>query len=365
MVTHRAPHLRLTVSTLNQSYPIFIGEQLSVRQLLLPLIKSNKIFIVSDDNVADRHFATLLQQLTGFELASYILPAGEENKNISHWQAILQAMIEADLHRDSTVIAFGGGVIGDMAGFAASCYQRGISVIQVPTTLLAQVDSSVGGKTAVNFYQEKNVIGSFYQPDGVLIELDYLKTLPKREYLAGLAEVIKYALIGDSQFFNWLEEHAEPILALSAPHLTHLIQRCCQMKADIVSQDEKENGVRALLNLGHTFGHALEALTHYQTYRHGEAVAIGLYLQALLAEQLSPNSNHVANRVQAILSKFALPYQLPEHINLAQMVKLMYRDKKIVGSVMRFVITKQIGDAQLIDIADEGIIMQVLKHATK
>lgn len=354
----------INVHTKNNQYPILIGQQLINRELLSTYLKSKKIFIVSDQNVAKLYLSKLIDVLGEAQVESIVIEAGEPNKSLTNWSTILSTLIEKKFNRDSLMIALGGGVVGDLAGFAASCFQRGIPFIQIPTTLLAQVDSSVGGKTAINFAGEKNVIGSFYQPQVVIIDLELLQTLADREYRAGLAEVIKYGLLGDAEFFEWLTQNSQAILSKEHTTLSYMIQRCCQMKADIVSLDETEQGKRALLNLGHTFGHALEAATAYQRWLHGEAVAIGLYCQALLAVKLGLLLASDIKQLINLLEKFGLAYQIPKDLNLSVVLDMMYRDKKVMNSSLRFIVNTAIGESCIQEVTDPKIIMQVLEDAT-
>ncbi len=267
-----------------RSYPIYIESNLlNQNNLLSKHIRSKRVCIVTNNIVAPLYLDTLKAKLGDYQVDEVILADGEAEKNLANFDKIMSHLLANTHGRDSTLIALGGGVIGDITGFAAACYQRGIDFIQIPTTLLSQVDSSVGGKTAVNHPLGKNMIGAFYQPKAVVIDIDSLKTLPQREFSAGMAEVIKYGILGDGDFFAWLENHSEEIKAGKQQILIQMIEKCCQCKADIVSADETEAGVRALLNLGHTFGHAIEAEQGYGKWLHGEAVATGMVLAAKLA----------------------------------------------------------------------------------
>ena len=269
-------------------YPIFIGSQLDPKQLLEPYIHGQQVMIVSNVTVAPlylSHYQEALESL-GKTVATCILPDGEKYKDIQHLNLIFDALLEAGFNRDCTVLALGGGVIGDMAGFASACFQRGVYFVQVPTTLLSQVDSSVGGKTGINHPLGKNMLGAFQQPQVVLADMAQLNTLPERELSAGLAEVIKYALLGDEDFLVWLEENMDGLVARDADLLAEAVYRSCAHKARIVANDEKEHGERALLNLGHTFGHAIESYLGYGTWLHGEAVATGMVMAADLSQRL-------------------------------------------------------------------------------
>ena len=262
--------------------------------------------------------------------------------------------------RDTTLIALGGGVIGDITGFAAACYQRGVDFIQIPTTLLSQVDSSVGGKTAVNHPLGKNMIGAFYQPKAVFIDIDSLQTLPEREFSAGMAEVIKYGILGDGEFFHWLEQNTQAIQAAESDVLITMIERCCQCKADIVSADETEAGVRALLNLGHTFGHAIEAEQGYGVWLHGEAVATGMVLAAKLAVAMNLLEASELRRIEQLLAAFNLPLQAPENMGFNEFIKHMRRDKKNIGGKLRLIIPTAIGQSEMRDDISEDMLQQIL-----
>lgn len=289
-------------------YPIFIGSQLDPKQLLEPYIHGQQVMIVSNVTVAPlylSHYQEALESL-GKTVATCILPDGEKYKDIQHLNLIFDALLEAGFNRDCTVLALGGGVIGDMAGFASACFQRGVYFVQVPTTLLSQVDSSVGGKTGINHPLGKNMLGAFQQPQVVLADMAQLNTLPERELSAGLAEVIKYALLGDEDFLVWLEENMDGLVARDADLLAEAVYRSCAHKARIVANDEKEQGERALLNLGHTFGHAIESYLGYGTWLHGEAVATGMVMAADLSQRLGWISNEdVARTKNHSTCKFA------------------------------------------------------------
>ncbi|MEE9452085.1 MAG: 3-dehydroquinate synthase, partial [Gammaproteobacteria bacterium] len=254
-------------------------------------------------------------------------------------------------------------VIGDMAGFAAACYQRGVHFIQIPTTLLAQVDASIGGKTGVNHPLGKNMIGAFYQPRAVIIDIETLSTLADREYRAGLAEVIKYALLADKDFFAWLQANIDKLLIKDQNALQYAIERSCGLKAQIVAADEKESGQRALLNLGHTFGHAIESITHYKEFLHGEAVAIGMYVAALLSYQLGNISEDEFTAVKKLMIAAQLPYQIPQNITVQQMIDVMSRDKKVQAGKLRFVLLKKVGQAFVSSDVPQPLLLKVLEEA--
>ena len=277
----------LNVNLEDRSYPIYIGSDVSLdNKLYSKHIKTKKIALITNEQIADLYLSEITQTLNAFDLKTLILPEGETEKNLETVGKAVEFLSDNGIDRDSSIIAFGGGVIGDITGFVASSYMRGIKFLQVPTTLLAQVDSSVGGKTGVNISTGKNLIGAFYQPSAVIADIRYLNTLERNRFSEGLAEVIKYGLIRDEDFFAWLGNNTDRILALEPEVMAHLIERCCQIKAEIVSEDEREGSVRAILNYGHTFGHAIESLTDYSVYTHGEAVSIGMVMAASMAERM-------------------------------------------------------------------------------
>ena len=352
----------MTVQTLQvalgeRSYDIKAGPGLIVEAAahLAPVLKRPKVFILSDENVAAHYLAPLKASLDAkdIEHTSLVLPAGEATKDVAHLDRVLGAMLDAKMERSSTLVALGGGVIGDLGGFAASVYLRGIDFIQIPTTLLSQVDSSVGGKTGINMPHGKNLVGAFHQPRLVLADTDSLKTLPRREVLAGYAEVVKYGLLGDEAFFSWLEENGQDVIALdgqpqSELAVTQAILQSCAMKARIVEEDERESGKRALLNLGHTFGHALEAAYGYGTLLHGEAVAIGMVLAFETSAALGHCTHEDVDRIRAHYQATGLPVQPPAgSASAAQLLDLMGSDKKVDAGVITFVMAKGIGKAYL------------------
>lgn len=363
MGNHKRAIQTLQVKTKLEQYPIYISQEGFYSESLTSLFSlGRKVFVVTDKTVEALYLTDFLQQNGLDNCPVFSFEPGESSKSFETWRDILSKMCQEKLNRDAVVIALGGGVVGDMAGFAASCFQRGIPFIQVPTTLLAQVDSSVGGKTAINFNNEKNVIGAFYQPKSVWINTKTLTTLSEREYLAGMAEVIKYGLILDAVFFDWIEERASDILKKEPSVLEAMIHRCCELKADIVQQDEKEQGRRALLNLGHTFAHAIEAATHYSSYLHGEAVAIGLYCQAILATKLNLLSVEKVARIKSLLQRFNLPIHLTPQIDIDEILRFMWRDKKVLDAKMRFILTTDIGLSDIFEISDQRLIGEVLAN---
>lgn len=345
-------------------YPIFIGSNLNPQELLEPYIHGKQVMIVSNDTVAplylDRYKAAL--ENLGKTVATCILPDGEKYKNIEHLNLIFDALLEAGFNRDCTVLALGGGVIGDMAGFASACFQRGVYFIQVPTTLLSQVDSSVGGKTGINHPLGKNMIGAFQQPQVVLADMLQLSTLPDRELSAGLAEVIKYALLGDEEFLVWLEANMEGLIARNEQLLAEAVYRSCAHKAHIVANDEKEQGERALLNLGHTFGHAIESYLGYGEWLHGEAVATGMVMAADLSHRMGWISLEDLERTKKIISRAQLPIVCPK-IPLDDFLAYMAHDKKVLNGQLRLVLLQQLGKAVITRDFDVELMQQaILAH---
>jgi 3-dehydroquinate synthase len=290
------------------------------------------------------------------------LPDGEKYKTLETFNTVLSFLLEHNHSRDVVIIALGGGVIGDLVGFAASCYQRGVDFIQIPTTLLSQVDSSVGGKTAVNHPLGKNMIGAFYQPKAVIIDTNCLATLPEREFAAGMAEVIKYGIIYDEAFFVWLEQHMDELYALDEQALTYAIARCCQIKAEVVAQDEKESGIRALLNLGHTFGHAIEAELGYGNWLHGEAVSAGTMMAAKTAQLQGLITEQQVERILSIFKRAKLPVHTPESMSFDDFMKHMMRDKKVLAGELRLVLPTSIGTSDVVKGVPETIIEQAIDY---
>jgi len=335
----------LNVSLGERSYPILIGSNLLQSQTLLAAhIPAGDVLLVSNTVVAPLYAERVRRALPGRRMIDVILPDGESHKSLASASRIFDVMIANRIGRDAVVAALGGGVVGDLAGFVAACYQRGIDFVQLPTTLLADVDSAVGGKTAVNHPGGKNMIGAFHQPRAVIIDTDVLVSLPARELRAGLAEVIKYGLIRDAIFFEWLESHIDALLARDPLALTHAIARSCAIKAEIVSRDEREQGERALLNLGHTFGHAIEAATGYVEWLHGEAVAMGLVVAADLSQRLGQLDARDLRRLVALLERAGLPVQAPQ-IGAERLFDYMRVDKKVKTGRVRLVLLRGIGAA--------------------
>ncbi|PJC85249.1 3-dehydroquinate synthase [Vibrio sp. HA2012] len=342
---------RITVELGERSYPITIGAGLFNDPACFSFLSPNKkVVVISNVTVAPLYAEKISALITqaGCEVSVLELPDGEQHKNLTEFEKIMSYLIEGSYSRDVTLVALGGGVIGDLVGFAAACYQRGIDFIQVPTTLLSQVDSSVGGKTAVNHPLGKNMIGAFYQPKSVIIDTDCLGTLPEREFASGMAEVIKYGIIYDYDFFVWLEEHMEQLYALDQQALAYAIARCCSIKAEVVAQDEKESGIRALLNLGHTFGHAIEAELGYGNWLHGEAVSAGTAMAARTAQRQGLIDDVQAERMIAVLQKARLPVHTPANMSFDDFMPHMMRDKKVLSGKLRLVLPSSIGSADVV-----------------
>jgi 3-dehydroquinate synthase len=335
----------LTVTLAERSYPIRIAAGLLSADAMLDQFCAGASLLVTDDNVGPLYAGTLKAAIGRPACPVWQMPAGEREKNLSRFCELLDAMAAHRLTRDSTVLALGGGVIGDLAGFASACYMRGIAFIQIPTSLLAMVDSSVGGKTAVDLAAGKNLAGAFHQPKAVWIDTEVLKTLPEREYRAGLAEVVKYAALGDPGFFSWLERHADALIAKESGVLASAIARCCAQKAGIVGRDETEQGERALLNFGHTFGHALEVLLGFGGLVHGEAVAVGMQLAADFSamQGLAPAADAV--RLRTLLQAFGLPVAVPPGLRATDMMEKMRLDKKALHGRLRLILWHGIGQA--------------------
>jgi 3-dehydroquinate synthase len=348
-----------------RSYDIVMGSNMlgSVGTSLEPFGFSPKVAIVSNPTVYPLYGDVVANSLkkAGFDVLTVIIPDGEEYKDLLWVEFIYNELLKAKLDRSSSLIALGGGVIGDMTGFVASTYMRGISYIQVPTTLLAQVDSSVGGKTGVNHKLGKNMIGTFWQPRLVWIDVKTLKTLKKREFLAGLAEVIKYGVIWDEELFDFLEAKRKKILSLDRDALMYIIKRSCEIKAEVVSKDEREAGLRSILNFGHTIGHAIETVTGYRKYLHGEAVAIGMYLEAKLASMLTFIDDKKAFRIKALIDSYGLPSEKPLDINVEHILSSMELDKKAVAGKLKFILPEKIGSVKIQEGVPEQAIRDVIQ----
>lgn len=352
----------LTVDLGDRSYPIHIGDGL-LRQadLLLPHLAQKRVAIVTNTTVAPLYLAQVTGTLkaAGVSITPIVLPDGEVYKNWETLNLIFDALLRDRAERKTTLIALGGGVIGDMTGFAAASYQRGVPFIQIPTTLLSQVDSSVGGKTGINHPLGKNMIGAFYQPRVVLADTDTLKTLPARELSAGLAEIIKYGLIWDVEFLGWLEANMDKLRALEATAITHAIHRSCEIKAQVVGQDEREGGIRAILNLGHTFGHAIETGMGYGTWLHGEAVGAGMVMAADASRRMGWISEADVARTRRLICSAGLPDVAPD-LGLDRYLEFMGHDKKVESGKMRFVLLKKLGEAVITGDVPEATLRDTL-----
>ncbi|MGL5742204.1 MAG: 3-dehydroquinate synthase [Legionella sp.] len=351
---------QIDVSFPEHQYPIVICRNgLQSQTFLQTIATSPQVLIVTNQTIAPLYLKYVQDAFAQVQCDVIILKDGEHHKNQQSLFAIYDALIQHKHHRDTTLVALGGGVIGDMTGFAASTYQRGVKFVQIPTTLLAQIDAAVGGKTAINHPSGKNMIGSFYQPHAVVIDLNTLNTLPEREFRAGLAEMIKYGLLAGEHFFKQLIDSLQHGLTANHPTLPQLIAECCRIKAQFVEADEKEVGQRALLNLGHTFAHALETYTHYQQWLHGEAVAIGLYCAAVLSYKMNLIDVSLVQQIEQILDYAGLPHKIPNTIDIKKLIELMYLDKKIKNNHLRFVLIKKAGDCYL----EAGITEDCLYNA--
>jgi len=355
----------LNVELGSRSYPIHIGRGLlAAGELWLEHLDGTQVMVVTNEVLAPLYLEQVTHALSNhsLEVASITLPDGEQHKTLASFERIIDALMEQGFARDCTVMALGGGVIGDIAGFAAASYQRGVNLVQIPTTLLAQVDSAVGGKTGVNHPRGKNMIGAFHQPRCVIADLDVLDTLGEREYRAGLAEIIKYALIADRDFLAFLEQHMSALLARESNALEHAIEVSCQTKADIVAADERESGQRALLNLGHTFGHAIETATGYGSWLHGEAVATGIHMAADLSWRLGEITTEDLERVRKLLAAAQLPTATPTDMSSETFLRLMASDKKVRNNKLRLVIMQQLGQAELRDDVSPDVLRATLDN---
>ena len=353
---------KLFVDLGDRSYPISIGSNLlSDTALFSSAIKGKKVMIVTNDIVAPLYLDACKNTLKDYQIDEVILPDGEQYKTLNTFEIILSELLAKKHGRDTTIIALGGGVIGDMAGFAAACYQRGIAFVQIPTTLLSQVDSSVGGKTAVNHPLGKNMIGAFYQPQAVIIDIECLKTLPAREFAAGMAEVIKYGIIYDKDFFSWLESNIEAIKSLDPTAIVYMLKRCCAIKAEVVALDEKEHGIRALLNLGHTFGHAIEAEQGYGNWLHGEAVAVGMVLAAETSYILGLVDHSDVEQIIDLIEAFDLPLTAPVDLQYKHFAEHMQLDKKVLNGQLRLVLPTSVGTSALFDNVSEKVLRDVIE----
>ena len=352
---------KLDVSLAERSYPIYIDRGLLGQDLIRGHVRGNQVMVVTNETIAPLYLDAVTRGLGDLQCDTLILPDGEQHKTLATLERIFDALMAHRHSRTTTLVALGGGVIGDMVGFAAACYQRGVDFIQVPTTLLAQVDSSVGGKTAVNHPRGKNMIGAFHQPRAVVIDTAVLDTLPEREFAAGMAEVIKYGLIRDPEFFQWLLDNQAALAARDTAPVAEAILRSCRNKAEVVAADETEQGNRALLNLGHTFGHAMETFTGYRDWLHGEAVSAGMVMAARMSLELGWLKQADLDRVSDSLAAWKLPVTAPEGMARADFSELMALDKKVQDGRLRLVLLNQIGDALVTGEYDPNALTRTLE----
>ncbi len=351
----------LTVELGERSYPIHVGaDLLGDPGLLRPHLRGHQALIVTDERVGPLYLERARAMLEGLEVAELVLPEGEAHKTLATAQRIWDELLARRFDRRCTLVALGGGVVGDLTGFAAACYQRGVDFVQLPTTLLAQVDSSVGGKTGVNHPLGKNMIGAFHQPRCVVADMAVLRTLEPRQLRSGLAEVIKYGLIRDAAFLDWLERRLEGLLVLREEDLAEAVLRSCRIKADVVAADEREAGLRAILNLGHTFGHAIEAGLGYGRWLHGEAVAAGMVMAAALSARRGWLREEEVARVEALLRRAGLPVRGPAELDPEGMLALMAGDKKAAGGRLRLVLLRRLGEAVVTADYDPQALREVL-----
>ena len=357
------PSGRVNVCLGERRYSVHIGPGAADSLKLTDYVHGKRLLIVTNETVAPLYLDAIGRWFPDVEVDSVVLPDGERYKNLEGLDIIFSHLLKGGHDRKTTLVALGGGVIGDMTGFAAASYQRGVPFIQIPTSLLAQVDSSVGGKTGVNHTLGKNMIGAFYQPRVVIVDTDTLDTLPEREFRAGLAEVIKYGLIADLRFFDWLEAHLDDILQRDEEALTYAIQRSCQIKAEIVAADETEQGRRAILNFGHTFGHAIETFLHYRQWVHGEAISAGMLMALRLSVTGGTISPAEVNRIKSVFERCGLPTQPPAHMEADDFKRLMLRDKKALDGQMRLVTLQSLGNARVDTQFGETHLNAVLSEA--
>lgn len=356
----------LTVNLGERSYPIYIGEGIitEIGSLFVKhgIGKASPLLVVTDEYVAQHHLSPVVTKLqeAGYTVATYVVDSGEKSKSLAVLENVVGAALDAGLDRKSTVIALGGGVVGDLAGFVAASYMRGVRFVQVPTTILAH-DSSVGGKVAVNHPKAKNIIGAFHQPEMVLYDIATLRTLPDRDVRAGLSEMIKHGLIWDAEFVSWMEDNASKLLSLDSEALQYGLYMGCKVKSIVVSQDEKENDLRAILNLGHTIGHALEAVAGYGELLHGEAISIGMVGAAKLAMRLG-HPEHIYTVTKRVLQAYGLPTRLPEHLNTDDIMSAMLHDKKFMEGNMVFIIPTEIGKVEINKSVSSAWVREVVEE---
>ena len=350
----------ITVKLKDRSYPIYIGKDILKNNNLLKKINSNNFALITNKKIKSLHLSKIKN--TSLKKNLIILNDGEKYKNQDSISKIYNSLLKNKFSRDGCIVAFGGGVIGDMSGFAAATYQRGVNFVQIPTTLLAMVDSSVGGKTGINHPFGKNMIGSFHQPSAVIIDINVLKTLPKRQFNAGMAEVIKYGIIENKSFFNWIENNIEKIKSNEDSSIINIIKKSCEIKAKIVAMDEKEKNIRALLNLGHTFGHAIENNLGYGKWLHGEAVACGFLIACSVSIHNKTMKQVDYEKVKKVIKAFDLPTKLPKGLNLKKLYKTMTLDKKVKNNQMVYVIPQNIGKAYITNKIHKNIVMKALEE---
>jgi len=353
----------LTVELGERAYPIFIGTDILQDCNIANYIGAKQVMVVTNETIAPLHLDKLCDALSDFDVHCTVLPDGEQYKTLEYVNSIFDQLLLNTHNRTTTLIALGGGVVGDMTGFAAASYQRGVNFIQIPTTLLSQVDSSVGGKTGVNHPLGKNMIGAFYQPRLVIADVRYFNTLPKREFAAGLSEVFKYGLIYDATFFNWLESNIDDLVSRDENALCYAIRRSCEIKAEVVAQDEKEQGIRAWLNLGHTFGHAIETHQGYGNWLHGEAVSAGTMMALDLSNRLGWIDTDLVERSKALFEKAELPVLPPKNMSQQDFLSLMSVDKKVLHGTIRLVLIEQLGRATVTDQFDMALLHETLLMA--
>ncbi|MEE4246415.1 MAG: 3-dehydroquinate synthase [Kangiellaceae bacterium] len=352
---------KVDVALVNEPYQIHIGDELLSRiDLWQSVTNHQQIVVISNDVVAPLYLSSVKQALSDRQVYEFIIADGEVNKSLVSFEQACQFLIENNIRRNALIVALGGGVVGDLSGFVAACYQRGVNFIQVPTTLLAMVDSSVGGKTAINHPSAKNMIGAFYQPKSVLIDLSVLASLPAREFSAGMAEVIKYGLVDDFSFFQYLEQHTDTILAHDQKVLAHVVAECCRIKAKIVIEDETEQSIRAILNLGHTFAHAIEKLGRYRTFLHGEAVAIGMCMAFELSTTHNLIERDYLSRLEALLLAFNLPVRVKHKYNKQDFIDIMLLDKKNKSDKITLILPVEYGRVVITDNYDRPSIIEAI-----
>jgi 3-dehydroquinate synthase len=353
----------VTVALDQRSYPVWVGpDLLADHARWRAVLRGRHVLVVSNTTVAPLYLPLVTSGLEGLHWSSHVLDDGEAHKTFANVGRVLGALSTLGATRDACVLALGGGVVGDLAGFSAACWMRGIDFVQMPTTLLAMVDASVGGKTGVNLPAGKNLAGAFHQPRAVVADIGTLDSLPEREYRAGLAEVVKAACIGDRVFFTWLEDHVDAIVARDRHALLEMISRSIRFKADLVQRDETERGARALLNFGHTFAHALETASGYGLLLHGEAVAIGMVLAAQLSEHLGMSAPLARRRLSRLLQRFSLPVAMPPVAEPGALRELMRLDKKNTADALRMILWRGIGHVEIVDAVGEAVVLSTLEH---